>query len=275
MPPGSATPPPRDSVDAVVGGWREVRDDLDVAPVEVVTRLARVRAFLEHEMEALLAEHGLTSASFSALAAIARLEGADGVTQVGLMRALRLTSGTVSVRVDRLVADGLARRRPDPYDRRGTRITLTRQGRTAFEQAAPAHLENERMLLAALAPADQERLAGLLRVLLLDYEGCAAPDERPGRALGVTLLPAHETARMRRRVGLPERPGLLVRAVERDGPAARAGLRAGDLLIRAGDRVVRSALDLHAVVAEGLPPRGLRAVLVRAEAEVAVRITPG
>lgn len=274
MPSGPATPPPRDSVDAVVGGWREVRDDLDVAPVEVVTRLARVRAFLEHEMEVLLAEHGLTSASFSALAAIARLEGADGVTQVGLMRALQLTSGTVSVRVDRLVAEGLVERRPDPDDRRGTRITLTPRGRAAFEQAAPAHLENERMLLAALAPDDQERLAGLLRVLLLDYEGCAA-SEHPGRVLGLTLVPAHETARMRRRVGLPEQPGLLVRAVDRDGPAARAGLRPGDLLVRAGDRVVRSAVDLHAVAAAGLPPRGLRAVLVRAESEVAVRITPG
>jgi serine protease Do len=38
---------------------------------------------------------------------------------------------------------------------------------------------------------------------------------------------------MRAAVGLPERDGLLIRGVEPDSPADRAGLRKGDLLVAA------------------------------------------
>lgn len=53
------------------------------------------------------------------------------------------------------------------------------------------------------------------------------------RYLGVALLPSHASRRMRSAVGLPEREGLLVRAVDGDGPAARAGVQPGDLLVEA------------------------------------------
>ena len=47
-----------------------------------------------------------------------------------------------------------------------------------------------------------------------------------------------------RAVGLPERDGLLVRAVEPDSPAAVAGLEPGDLLVAAGDRPLRGYDEL-------------------------------
>jgi serine protease Do len=53
--------------------------------------------------------------------------------------------------------------------------------------------------------------------------------------LGVALAPARAARRMRRAVGLPERAGLLVRAVEDGSPAAAAGIEAGDLLVAAND----------------------------------------
>jgi serine protease Do len=54
--------------------------------------------------------------------------------------------------------------------------------------------------------------------------------ERP--RLGVAVAPAHVARRLRRSVGLPERDGLLVRGVEDDSPAARAGVREGDLIVK-------------------------------------------
>lgn len=269
-------PPPRDSVDAIVDGWRAVRDDLDVAPVEVVSRLTRIRAHMEQEMEGVFAEHGLTSATFSALAAIARLAGDAGVAQVELMRALGLTSGTISVRIDRLVADGLAARRPDPADGRGTRVTLTPAGRAAFERAAPAHLDNERRMLSPLSPDEQAQLAGLLRKLLLEFEGGAPAGDAAPR-LGLVLASAPTTGRMRRDVGLPERPGLLVRSVERDGAAAAAGVEAGDVIVGAGGREVRSLVDLAAAVGAGPDALALRIVRGVRESEVTVALaaTPG
>ena len=55
---------------------------------------------------------------------------------------------------------------------------------------------------------------------------------------------------MRRSVGLPERDGVLVRGVVDDSPAARAGIREGDLLTKAGDRELRVPEDLFTVLAD-------------------------
>lgn len=67
--------------------------------------------------------------------------------------------------------------------------------------------------------------------------------ERP--RLGVAIAPPHVARRLRRAVGLPEREGLLVRAVEDGSPAARAGIEKGDLIVAAGGDPVGSLDDLH------------------------------
>jgi serine protease Do len=51
--------------------------------------------------------------------------------------------------------------------------------------------------------------------------------------LGVAVASAGVTRRLRRAVGLPDRPGLLVRGVEPGSPAAQAGIAEGDLIVRA------------------------------------------
>jgi serine protease Do len=61
--------------------------------------------------------------------------------------------------------------------------------------------------------------------------------ETPRRVrLGVAIAPPRVARRLRRAVGLPERDGLLVRAVEDGSAAARAGIERGDLLVAAGER---------------------------------------
>jgi serine protease Do len=74
--------------------------------------------------------------------------------------------------------------------------------------------------------------------------------EAPKRVrLGVAIAPPRVARRLRRAVGLPERDGVLIRAVESASPADRAGLERGDLIIGAGgneiDRVdaLYEALD--------------------------------
>src|SRR5579864_1451891 len=54
--------------------------------------------------------------------------------------------------------------------------------------------------------------------------------------LGVASAPPRVARRLRRAVGLPEHDGILVRAVEEDSPAERAGLERGDLIVAAGER---------------------------------------
>jgi serine protease Do len=62
--------------------------------------------------------------------------------------------------------------------------------------------------------------------------------------LGVTIAPGHVARRLRRAVGLPDTEGVLIREVDEDSPAARAGLAQGDLIVTAAGQPVRGADDL-------------------------------
>jgi serine protease Do len=126
------------------------------------------------------------------------------------------------------------------------------------------------LILATPATASvKERMMALAR-------GEAAQAHR----LGVAVAPPRAARRMRRAVGLPERDGLLVRAVEDGGPAAAAGIQRGDLIVAAGGEVIDgveslySALDqvpaaggeLELIVVRGIDERTVTASFANAEA---------
>jgi serine protease Do len=94
--------------------------------------------------------------------------------------------------------------------------------------------------------------------------------------LGVGIVPAHAARRLRAAVGLPERDGLLVRGVEDDSAAARAGIRTGDLLTQAAGRDLRTADDLHEALDTIAADGTLTIQVVRGtdELEVAVSFAP-
>ena len=76
-----------------------------------------------------------------------------------------------------------------------------------------------------------------------------ARGETPRRVrLGVALAPPPVARRLRGAVGLDDRDGLLIRAVDDDGPAARADLRAGDLIVAVDGTPVASVDDLLAAL---------------------------
>jgi serine protease Do len=89
------------------------------------------------------------------------------------------------------------------------------------------------------------------------------------RRLGVGLAPAHVARRLRRAVGLPERDGLLVREVEDESPAAKAGLAEGDLIVAAGERAIAGADDLFDALAGSGP---LELTIVRGADELKVTV---
>ena len=155
------------------------------------------------------------------------------------MSQLGLTSGTVSVRLTRLVANGVVTRVPSPEDGRGAVVTLTARGVALFDEVAPAHLHNEDALLSALTGPERDQLADLLRRLLLGFE-----HERLPSALGLVLAPAHVARRMRTAVGLSDTPGLLVLEVVAGGRAHPAGVLSGDLVVALDGRELRSGVDL-------------------------------
>ncbi len=100
----------------------------------------------------------------------------------------------------------------------------------------------------------------------------------PRRArLGVGLAPAHVARGLRRAVGLPEREGLLVRAVEEGSPAEIAGIKEGDLLVAAGgtpladfdalfDALETAADELRVTVVRGVDEHDLVVPLTKTPA---------
>ena len=80
----------------------------------IVARLGRVRGHIDAALDEVFASHGLSAANFGVLVTLARIGGDGGVSQRRLMEELGVTSGTISVRMDRLVEAGLVERRVDP-----------------------------------------------------------------------------------------------------------------------------------------------------------------
>jgi len=232
-----------DSIARVIAGWRASRPELEVEPIAVTARLARLQAVLSPRLETVFARYGIRGADFAVIATLARL-AAESVSQRRLASQLGLSAGTVSLRVERLAQRELAERRPDPDDGRGALVSLTDRGRELFEACAPEHLANAHELLAGLSEPERHQLAQLLGKLLYTLED-PGPNDRLAADLGLVLDDAPVALEQRRAVGLPPLPGLLVRHVDPAGPAAAGGIRPGDLLITANRRPLRNRYDLH------------------------------
>ncbi|HEY7131821.1 MAG TPA: PDZ domain-containing protein, partial [Candidatus Limnocylindrales bacterium] len=92
--------------------------------------------------------------------------------------------------------------------------------------------------------------------------------ERP--RLGIAIAPPHVARRLRASVGLSDRAGLLVRGVEDGSPAARAGIREGDLLVEAAGRSLDEPDALPEILAStGLP---IELKIVRGDEERTVNV---
>jgi serine protease Do len=98
--------------------------------------------------------------------------------------------------------------------------------------------------------------------------------EAPKRVrLGVAIAPPRVARRLRRAVGLPERDGVLIRGVERDSAADRAGLERGDLIVAAGGRELDRMDTLYeALDAAGAEGR-LELTIVRGAEERTVSVS--
>jgi S1-C subfamily serine protease len=119
---------------------------------------------------------------------------------------------------------------------------------------------------------------GLILALAADgalrsrVEELARGESPQHRELGIALAPARATKQMRRAVGLPERAGLLVRAVKEGSAADRAGLEGGDLLVTAAGQPLESLDDLFGVLDRVGPSLDLTVVRALDERQVSVAL---
>jgi DNA-binding MarR family transcriptional regulator len=159
----------KDEVDDLTEAWARERSDLDLAPVAVFSRISRLARHLDLARRAAFTTHGIESWEFDVLAALRRTGAPYELSPGRLLRETLVTSGTMTNRVDRLVARGFVERYPDPDDRRGVIVRLTAEGKEAVDGAFEALLAAESELLAGLPVRDRKRLAGLLQTLLAPF----------------------------------------------------------------------------------------------------------
>jgi DNA-binding MarR family transcriptional regulator len=160
----------QDEVDRLVRAWRRERPDLDVTPLEVLSRVTRLSRHLDRARRSAFGRHGLEAWEFDVLSALRRAGSPYQLSPGQLLTQTLVTSGTMTNRIDRLTANGLVQRLPDPEDRRGVLVRLTAEGRTRVDAALADLLDHERRILAALEDAEQKVLAGLLRSLVAPFD---------------------------------------------------------------------------------------------------------
>jgi DNA-binding MarR family transcriptional regulator len=163
-------PDTRDEVDRLVTAWRRERPDLDVSPLEVLSRVTRLARHLDRARRTAFTERGLETWEFDVLSALRRAGTPYQLSPGQLLTQTLVTSGTMTNRIDRLAAKGLVVRGPDPNDRRGVLVRLTDSGRELADSALTGLLKNERDLLAALSEERLAELADLLRELTVQFE---------------------------------------------------------------------------------------------------------
>ena len=93
---------------------------------------------------------------------LANLEREDGQTPAALSRRMLVTAGNLTGLVDRAERDGVAERRPDPADRRLSRVWLTDKGRQLVQSLLPVHAEHVSELMASLDAGERRELRRLL-----------------------------------------------------------------------------------------------------------------
>jgi len=155
-----------DEVDELVAAWQAQRPDLDVEPLQVLSRVSRLARHLDLARRAAFAGHGLEPWEFDVLSALRRQGPPYELSPGALLRITLVTSGTMTNRIDRLERAGLVSRHPDPQDKRGVLVRLTAAGSTRVDAALSDLLTSEQALLHPIPAGSRHTLADLLRDLL-------------------------------------------------------------------------------------------------------------
>jgi DNA-binding MarR family transcriptional regulator len=124
-------------------------------------RMLTCTTLIENEVRRRLREaFDTTLPRFDVLAQLDR--SPEGMTLGELSQRMMVSNGNMTGLVDRLVEQGLLRRRPSPTDRRSQIVSLTPEGRRFFRTMARANAQWVGEIFAGLSPQDIETLMPLL-----------------------------------------------------------------------------------------------------------------
>jgi DNA-binding MarR family transcriptional regulator len=136
----------------------------------VVDRMATINKHIGRAFEDTLAGHGINHGEYRLLLRLATRSKDNRMSAGDLSRALLLSSGAMTNRIDRLETAGLVRRVPDPKDRRGVLVELTERGVELIDGAVTEQAAKEADVLGVLGAKELATLNDLLRKVLSSLE---------------------------------------------------------------------------------------------------------
>ncbi|MDX6306868.1 MAG: MarR family transcriptional regulator, and catechol-resistance regulon repressor [Blastocatellia bacterium] len=144
--------------------------------VHVFLVLWKAASAVQAYAEASISELEMCGSDFAVLEALLH-KGPLPVNEIG--KKILLTSGSITVAVDRLEKKGLVERRAHGTDRRARIVHLTKAGRKLIARVYADHAADmERLAFASLTRAERKTLIGLLKKI--GYEAAGASTQSQG-----------------------------------------------------------------------------------------------
>lgn len=159
-----------DFIDKIIAMYRLELPKLDVASTHVVGRILRIHNIFNQDFSHALSKQDTSPGAYRVLAALFRAGKPYQLSPSQLLESLMVTSGGMTNLLTRMEKEGQIQRLPDPKDKRGILVTLTKQGREKIESLIPINFKLESKILMALSKTEQKQLATLLKKILLDLE---------------------------------------------------------------------------------------------------------
>ena len=161
---------PMDAVDRLLSQWRSERPDLDVSPLGIAIRIELLAKLLHRYTTDSLARVGLKPWEYDVMSTLRRQGEPFALPASELAKASLLTPGAMTTRIDQLEAQRLVKRKPDPDDRRGIRVMLTRKGQATVDSAIAARLEAAETAVDGISRKDRSSAERALRLILESVE---------------------------------------------------------------------------------------------------------
>ncbi len=161
--------------------WRAIRPDIEPIGFSIIMHIRRLHLIAGRVLDQLAAEFDVNDSDIRLMMAIKRDQGAKSVRPSELSDRLNLTRATITYRVDRLLAVGLAERLADPSDRRALFVRLTQRGEEVLAEVMGrfAAATDERLSRVDAMPGGREALEVRLEALIAEFANPALPRTRP------------------------------------------------------------------------------------------------
>lgn len=168
--------PTADTVDRELSAWLAELPGVDPDVEAARMRLLRLGRQLERLLARIAGRFGMTVGDWETLSVLRRSAPPYQLSPTTIAHALSVTSGTMSVRLDRLLEAGLVEPVENASDGRSRPVRLTRAGHERWEAATRARTELEGRLIGhALTGSRTALLNSLLRDVMASFEEGLGP----------------------------------------------------------------------------------------------------